>query len=108
MLVPDVLWVLLTAIYLLMLLFFFAVGTNLLYMVILACTRPPRHTDPPSLTDLPTVTVQLPIFNELYVTERIIDAACKLDWPRELLDIQVLDDSTDETRFIASRMVRQY
>ena len=46
---------------------------------------------------LPSVTVQLPIFNELYVVERLLQSVGKLDYPRELLQIQVLDDSTDET-----------
>jgi cellulose synthase/poly-beta-1,6-N-acetylglucosamine synthase-like glycosyltransferase len=49
---------------------------------------------------LPRVTVQLPIFNELYVVERLLDKVSKLDYPRDLLQIQVLDDSTDETREI--------
>ncbi|MEZ5301158.1 MAG: glycosyltransferase family 2 protein [Verrucomicrobiales bacterium] len=47
---------------------------------------------------LPKVTVQLPIFNELYVVRRLIQAVGKLDYPQELLQIQILDDSTDETR----------
>jgi cellulose synthase/poly-beta-1,6-N-acetylglucosamine synthase-like glycosyltransferase len=53
------------------------------------------------------VTVQLPIYNEMYVAERLIDAVCKLDYPRELLEIQVLDDSTDETSQIAELAVRR-
>jgi cellulose synthase/poly-beta-1,6-N-acetylglucosamine synthase-like glycosyltransferase len=57
---------------------------------------------------LPRVTVQLPLFNEMYVAERLIDSVIELDYPRELLEIQVLDDSTDETREIASRTVRKY
>jgi cellulose synthase/poly-beta-1,6-N-acetylglucosamine synthase-like glycosyltransferase len=57
---------------------------------------------------LPRVTVQLPLFNEMYVAERLIDAVVKLDYPRELLEIQVLDDSTDETREIASQAVKKY
>ncbi len=52
---------------------------------------------------LPKVTVQLPIFNEMYVVERLIDAVARLDYPRHLLEIQVLDDSTDETAEIAGR-----
>jgi cellulose synthase/poly-beta-1,6-N-acetylglucosamine synthase-like glycosyltransferase len=56
-------------------------------------------------TELPRVTVQLPIFNEMYVTERLLDAVAKLDYPREQLEIQVLDDSTDETRTIARAKV---
>ncbi len=58
--------------------------------------------------ELPRVTVQLPMFNELYVAERVIDAACRLDYPRERLQIQVLDDSTDETRGIARACVERW
>jgi cellulose synthase/poly-beta-1,6-N-acetylglucosamine synthase-like glycosyltransferase len=47
------------------------------------------------------VTVQLPIFNEQYVVERLLESICKLKYPREKLDIQVLDDSTDETVEVA-------
>jgi cellulose synthase/poly-beta-1,6-N-acetylglucosamine synthase-like glycosyltransferase len=52
-------------------------------------------------SELPTVTVQLPMYNEMYVAERVIEGACQLDWPREKLQIQVLDDSTDESAGIA-------
>jgi cellulose synthase/poly-beta-1,6-N-acetylglucosamine synthase-like glycosyltransferase len=51
------------------------------------------------------VTVQLPIYNERYVVERLIDAACALDYPGDRLEIQVLDDSTDETAALARRRV---
>ncbi len=51
----------------------------------------------PPLDPLPVVTIQLPIFNEMYVVDRLIDAVCEIDYPREQLEIQVLDDSTDET-----------
>jgi cellulose synthase/poly-beta-1,6-N-acetylglucosamine synthase-like glycosyltransferase len=60
-----------------------------------------------SFAQLPAVTVQLPIYNELYVADRLIDAVCQLDYPRELLQIQVLDDSTDETTSVAERAVRR-
>ena len=71
-----------------------------------------RHKDsqpvePPPLDPLPVVTVQLPIYNEMYVADRLIDAVCRLDYPRELLEIQVLDDSTDETTEIAELAVRR-
>lgn len=56
-------------------------------------------------TVLPRVTVQLPIFNELYVVERLLETVSNLDYPRELLDIQVLDDSTDETSALARALV---
>jgi hypothetical protein len=49
------------------------------------------------LADLPIVTVQLPIYNERFVAERLIDAVAALDWPRDRLEVQVLDDSTDDT-----------
>lgn len=55
------------------------------------------------LDPLPTVTVQLPVFNERYVVERLITAVAALDYPRHLLEIQILDDSTDETSTIARR-----
>jgi cellulose synthase/poly-beta-1,6-N-acetylglucosamine synthase-like glycosyltransferase len=72
-----------------------------------------RHKDsqpvePPPLDPLPVVTVQLPIYNEMYVADRLIDSVCRLDYPRDLLEIQVLDDSIDETRDIAERAVRRY
>src|SRR5437016_12050169 len=51
---------------------------------------------------LPVVTVQLPIFNEVYVVERLLRSVSKLDYPRERLQIQVLDDSTDDTRKITA------
>jgi cellulose synthase/poly-beta-1,6-N-acetylglucosamine synthase-like glycosyltransferase len=57
---------------------------------------------------LPRVTIQLPIYNERYVVERLLEAVTQVDYPRELLEIQVLDDSTDETRLVASRLVSEY
>jgi len=62
-------------------------------------------TDPVSDADAPTVLVQLPVFNERYVVERLIDAVAELDWPRDRLIVQVLDDSTDDTVAIARRAV---
>ena len=59
------------------------------------------------LHPLPTVTVQLPIYNERYVVERLIAAVAALDYPRALLEIQVLDDSTDETSAIALAAVER-
>ena len=56
----------------------------------------------------PVVTVQLPIYNEKYVAERLIDCVVKLDYPKEKLEIQVLDDSTDETVGIIGEKVKYY
>ena len=58
--------------------------------------------------DLPRVTVQLPIFNEQYVVDRLLQAICRLEYPREKLDIQLLDDSTDETIDVARGLVEHY
>lgn len=57
---------------------------------------------------LPRVTIQLPIYNERYVIRRLLEAVSHVRYPRELLDIQVLDDSTDETRAITERLVGEY
>jgi len=62
---------------------------------------------PPRVSNWPKVTIQLPIFNERYVIERLVDAVSQFEYPRELLDIQVLDDSTDETREVASACVER-
>ena len=59
----------------------------------------------PTVPDLPRVTVQLPIYNEYYVVRRLLTAAFTLDYPRDRLEIQVLDDSTDDTSDIVRRMV---
>jgi cellulose synthase/poly-beta-1,6-N-acetylglucosamine synthase-like glycosyltransferase len=64
---------------------------------------PPRYFD-----ELPRVTVQLPIFNEQFVIDRLIEAVCAMEYPREKLEIQVLDDSTDETQEVASAIVARY
>jgi cellulose synthase/poly-beta-1,6-N-acetylglucosamine synthase-like glycosyltransferase len=57
---------------------------------------------------LPPVTIQLPIYNERYVVERLIDEAVKIEYPKELLQIQVLDDSTDDTAPFAEALVERY
>ncbi len=62
-----------------------------------------RQVEPKShFTELPAVTVQLPLYNEYYVIRRLLNAVAALDYPREKLQVQVLDDSTDETRAIAA------
>lgn len=63
---------------------------------------------PAPLDPLPVVTIQLPIYNEMYVVDRLIEAVCRMEYPRELFEIQVLDDSTDETTEIAELAVRRH
>ncbi len=58
--------------------------------------------------DLPRVTIQLPVFNEMFVVRRIIDAAAAIDYPKDRLQIQILDDSTDETCAIASERAAHF
>ena len=80
-------------------------GLNFLYLTAIAGKN--RRYLPKYFLDvpLPKVTVQLPIFNEYNVVERIINAAARLDWPSDLFEIQVLDDSTDATCDLARQAV---
>src|SRR5688572_7696535 len=83
-------------------------GWHRYYLVYLYMKNKDRQPVPAgALAELPRVTVQLPIYNEMYVADRLIDSVCALDYPRELLEIQVLDDSTDETCIVAERAVRR-
>jgi cellulose synthase/poly-beta-1,6-N-acetylglucosamine synthase-like glycosyltransferase len=66
---------------------------------------PSRESDP---FEWPAVTIQLPIYNERYVIERLLHAVSRINYPRRLLDIQVLDDSTDETQEVADACVKRY
>src|SRR6266849_2045133 len=65
-----------------------------------------RKAGPP-LDPLPVVTIQLPLYNEVYVADRLIEAVAAIEYPRDRLEIQVLDDSTDETRSVADLAVRR-
>jgi cellulose synthase/poly-beta-1,6-N-acetylglucosamine synthase-like glycosyltransferase len=80
-------------------------GWHRYFLVYLYMKNKDRVPVPTGIDRLPRVTVQLPIYNEMYVADRLIDAVCQLNYPRELLEIQVLDDSTDETRIVAERAV---
>ena len=70
------------------------------------------HWDRPSAHypegELPFVTIQLPIFNEQFVIDRLIDAVCRIDYPRDRFEVQLLDDSTDETVQVAQEIVDRY
>lgn len=58
--------------------------------------------------ELPRLTVQLPLYNEMYVARRLIDAVCALEYPSDRLEIQILDDSTDETTRLCAEAAEQY
>jgi cellulose synthase/poly-beta-1,6-N-acetylglucosamine synthase-like glycosyltransferase len=75
----------------------------IVYLFLKNRRRPPQPLA--HFEELPVVTVQLPLFNEIYVVERLLTAVGELDYPRERLQIQVLDDSTDETQEITRSCV---
>ncbi len=63
---------------------------------------------PPPIQEWPKVTIQLPIYNERYVIERLVEAIARFDYPRDRMQVQVLDDSTDETVEVARACVERY
>lgn len=84
-------------------------GLHRLLLIALYYRSRSRLAEPwPEPQEWPLVTVQLPLFNEQYVAERLIDAVCGFDYPREKLAIQVLDDSTDSTTARVARLVASY
>jgi len=84
-------------------------GIHRYHLVFLYLKHKDRTAHPNAkLEEKPRVTIQLPVYNEMYVVERLVEAACRVRYPRELLEIQVLDDSTDRTAEIAAAWVRKY
>ncbi len=81
-------------------------GFIMIYYYLKFRSRKPQAVE--ALTTYPVVTVQLPVFNELYVVGRLIDAACGMIYPKEKLEIQLLDDSTDETLDVVAQYVDRY
>src|SRR6266403_5616789 len=80
-----------------------AYGVHRYFIIYLFLKNRKRKAEPArQFAQLPRVTMQLPIFNEIYVVERLLRSVSELDYPRELLQIQVLDDSTDDTGEIIS------
>ncbi len=97
-----------TICYLSVLLVLSAYGVHRYFIVYLFLKHRKRESVPASrFAQLPRVTVQLPIFNEVYVVERLLKSVSEIDYPRELLQIQVLDDSTDDTRELTAHCVSQ-
>ncbi len=83
-------------------------GFNMLVLTFLFLRSRRTRPTPPPPREWPHVTVQLPLFNESLVVERLIDAIAHLDYPPHRLSIQVLDDSTDETTLLARRRADYY
>src|ERR1700693_5101786 len=92
-----------TVCYLAVLIGLSAYGVHRYFIIYLFLKNRKSKTEPAGhFEQLPKVTVQLPIFNEIYVVERLLRSVSELDYPQELLQIQVLDDSTDDTREITA------
>ena len=87
-----------------------AYGLHRYWLVYIYYRHRKRAAGPPAgrFEQLPRVTIQLPIYNERFVVERLVESICRIDYPRELLEIQVLDDSTDETVDVARGVVGRY
>ena len=81
--------------------------TSLVWMFYRFRDKRPRPLGMWKDSDLPGVTVQLPLFNEMYVVERLLDAVAGIRYPRDRFQIQVLDDSTDETQEICKRKIAE-
>src|SRR5207245_3472985 len=96
-------YVIWTACYLAVLIGLSAYGVHRYFIIYLFLKNRKRASVPAGRFEkLPVVTVQLPIFNEVYVVERLLRSVSQLDYPRDRLQIQVLDDSTDDTREITA------
>ncbi len=104
----DLAYLVLTVLYGAMLLILSAYGLNFFYLTWVAWKRRNTRIELGLLTEYPLVTVQVPIYDERYVAERIINAVCQLDWPPDRLEIQILDDSTDGTREIVAQLVARW
>lgn len=98
---------LLTAIYVVcaLLLTLYAVGAIILLLTYLRFRN--KTVAVHTVTDWPVVAVQLPIYNEVFVVERLLDSVAALDYPRDRLIVQVLDDSNDETSDVIARKVAE-
>jgi cellulose synthase/poly-beta-1,6-N-acetylglucosamine synthase-like glycosyltransferase len=104
----ELLFVPIVLAYLAILCALFVYGMNFIYLTFVALRtgdRQPAKTIPDTW---PIVTVQLPIYNEYYVAGRLIDAAAQLDYPADRLEIQVLDDSTDDTSTVVAHLVAKW
>lgn len=94
--------------YAVVLVILFAFGINFLYLAIVTLRQEQSDPAAPPMPEMPRVSVQVPIFNELYVAERLIDAVARFEWDAARLEILVLDDSTDETRDIVQKTVERW
>src|ERR1700686_4661227 len=86
----------------------FAFGLNLLYLTWRATRLRPRAERAIAAGNEPLVCIQVPVYNERSVAERVLDAVCEIEWPPGRLEVQVLDDSDDEPTSIVARLVAMW
>ena len=97
------------AVYFCVLITVFIYASHRYYMLYLYYRYQKNKPEPKEkFESLPRITIQLPVYNEVYVVKRLISAACEIDYPKELIDVQVLDDSTDDTNAIARETVAYF
>lgn len=101
---PDLLLIPAAVMYLLVVAMLYVYGINFYYLTFIAA-RGKSIVQPQDPDDWPHVTIQFPVYNEMYVARRLIEAGAALDYPADRLEIQVLDDSTDETVEIVAETV---
>jgi cellulose synthase/poly-beta-1,6-N-acetylglucosamine synthase-like glycosyltransferase len=104
----DLVFIPLLLVYFAVLTTLFVYGANFMHLTWTALRSKNEQPSAVVPEDWPTVCVQLPVYNEMYVARRLIDATAVLDYPRDRLEIQVLDDSTDETVSIVARVVEHW
>ena len=104
----DLLFIPLLLIYFGILATLFAYGANFFHLTLIAI-RSGKAAPPEAVPgEWPNIAVQLPVYNEMYVARRLIDAVASFDYPPDKLEIQVLDDSTDETQTIVDQAVEYW
>jgi cellulose synthase/poly-beta-1,6-N-acetylglucosamine synthase-like glycosyltransferase len=81
---------------------------NFYFLVYYLSRKKRTRKNNPDLANMPLVTIQLPIYNEKYVASRLIEAVCKMDYPIDRLEIQVLDDSEDDSSQVIKNAVRMH
>ena len=95
-------------VYFISLFILFLFGISQFYLAFVYKTQKKNIPILPGILHYPEVTIQLPIYNELYIVERLIDNIVLMDYPKEKLEIQILDDSTDETKDILFKKSQEY
>ena len=104
----DLLFVPVLVVYVVILCALFVYGVNFIYLTIASLQARDRGPALRVPATWPAVTIQLPIYNEVYVAGRLINEVARMDYPADRLEIQVLDDSTDETSTIVAELVASW